>query len=259
MPKPKVWPSIPPDILRGLPKAVIRELDLSETLHAALIVTKRDHVYGSVIALGAVGSYFEAAKRQQHRIERARATLMSRAAARTRSLFDEVHFYLICWARIAKLTRFIAHSTKFRRTGLVLRRYHAELTERVDGRDHLEHFEERLPGGSKRHKLAVPGDLLNMAGQFFTYGGRKINVGPGSVRLLQAIVAEFRTALLFDSVENLAAVEPDRAVTLLRRAESRVHLARVMKQVERPFGSQSDEKPKTAEQRVAAGAVEPRR
>lgn len=220
-----------------MPKTVIRALDPSEALQAALIITKHDHVSGPVIALGAVESYLEAAKRQQRRIETAKAGLTRRTPTRTRSLFDEVHFYLICWARIAKLTRFIARSTRFRRTGLVLRRYHAELTERVDGRDHLEHFEERLPGGPRRRELAVPGDLLNMAGHFLTYGGRKIDVGPTSVLLLRVIVAEFRAALLRDSIETLATAEPNRAVALLRRAGSRVQLAHVLKQVEKRFGS----------------------
>ena len=210
---------------------MIRALDPSEALRAALAATRHGQVYGPVIALGAVESYFEAAKRQQRRIESARTKLLRQVAARPRPLFDEVHFYLIGWARIAKLARFIAHSTRFRRTGLVLRRYHAELTERVDGRDHLEHFEERLPGGPGRHELAVPSDLLNMAGQFMTFGGRRIDVGPKSAELLCAIVAEFRAALLFDSVEALAAADPNRALALLRRAASRVQMARVMKQV----------------------------
>ena len=178
----------------------------------------------------------------------------------SRSLFDEVHFYLICWARIAKLTRFIARCTRFRRTGLVLRRYHAELAERVNGRDHLEHFEERLPGEPKRHALAIPGNLLNMAGHFLTYGGRRIDVGPASAILLRAIVTEFRTALLFDSVEALAAADPNQALILLRRAGSRVHLARVAKEFERLFGSSTRGGAKRpAERRVSPDAEEPRR
>ncbi|MCZ6752518.1 MAG: hypothetical protein O7E51_11910 [Acidobacteria bacterium] len=239
---------------------MIRALDPSQALRAALILANHDQVSGPVIALGAVESYFEAARRQQRRIERAKVGLLRRAAARTRSLFDEVHFYLICWARIAKLTRFIAHSTRFRRTGLVLRRYHAELTERIDGRDHLEHFEERLPGGPRRHELAIPGDLLNMAGQFLTYGGRKIDVGPASVRLLRAIVAEFQAALLFDSLEAIAAAEPNRAVVLLQRAGSQVQLTRMVKQVEGLLGSHPDQKPKPpAKERASVGSDEPRR
>lgn len=187
----KIGPPSTPDVLLGVRKTLIRALDPSDALHATLSIINHKQVSGPVIALGAVASYFEAAKRQQRRIERAKAGPTKKVTARTRSLFDEVHFYLICWARIAKLTRFIARCTRFRRTGLVLRRYHAELTERVNGRDHLEHFEERLPGGPRRHDLAVPGDLLNMAGYFLTYGGRKIDVGPASVLLLRAIVTEF--------------------------------------------------------------------
>jgi hypothetical protein len=167
MPNTKIGPPRPPDILRGVPKSVLRALKASEALQGTLGVMK-DRSYGPYLAFDAVESYFEAAKRQQRRIEKAIARLKKLAPNRTRSLFDEVHFYLICWARIAKLTRYIASTTKFRRTGLVLRRYHAELTERVDGRDHLEHFEERLPGAAKHNKLAVLGDLLNMDGHFLT-------------------------------------------------------------------------------------------
>jgi hypothetical protein len=241
-------------------KTLIQTLNPSDVLHLTLSITKHNQLLGPVIALGAVDSYFEAAKRQQRRIGRAKAGLTRKATTRTRSLFDEVHFYLICWARIAKLTRFIAHSTRFRRTGLVLRRYHAELTERVDGRDHLEHFEERLPGGPSRHVLPVPGDLLNMAGHFLTYGGRKIDVGPASALLLRAIVTEFRSALLFDSVEALATVEPNQISTLLRRAGSRIHVARVAKQFEKLFGPNTRTGAKqAAEQRASSDADEPRR
>jgi hypothetical protein len=212
-------------------KTLINALDPSEVLDAALSITKHSQLSGSVIALGAVESYFKAAKRQQRRIEKAKAGLTRRATARTRSLFDEVHFYLICWARIAKLTQFIARSTRFRRTGLVLRRYQAELIDRVDGRDHLEHFEERLPGGPKRHELAIPGDLLNISGHFLTYGSRRLDVGPASAVLLRSIVNEFRTVLLFDSVEALAAAEPNQLLALFRGAGSRVYVARIAKAI----------------------------
>ena len=243
-----------------MPKTLIKALDPSDVLHVTLSITRHNQLFGPVIALGAVDSYFEAAKRQQLRIEKAKAGLARKATARTRSLFDEVHFYLICWARIAKLTRFIARSTRFRRTGLVLRRYHAELTERVDCRDHLEHFEERLPGGPRRHELAIPGDLLNMSGHFLTYGGRKLDVGPASALLLRAIVTEFHAALLFDSVEALAAAEPNQVLTLLRSAASRVHLGRVAKQFKKLVGSNTRGGAKqAAEQRASPDADEPRR
>ena len=259
LPNPKVQPPSPPDALHGVPAVVIRALESSDALRTALVATKHRQVAGLVIALGAVESYFEAARRQQRRIERARTGLLRSSAARTRTLFDEVHFYLICWARIAKLSRFIAHSTRFRQIGLVLRRYHAELTERVDGRDHLEHFEERFPGGPRRHELAVPGDLLNMTGQFLTYGGRRLDVGPKSVRLLRSILTEFRSALIFDSFEALAESQPNLAVALLRRARSRVQLARVMRRIGNVMAEPGSAIAPPAEPHLAADAAGPRR
>lgn len=230
MPGTKVTPPAPSDVLRRVPRTVVRALEASDSLRSAVAVLRPDGGLGPVIALGGLESYFQAARRQQHRIERAKATLLKSASTRTRPLFDEVHFYLICWARIAKLGRFIAQATRFRRPGRVLRRYHAALEERIDARDHLEHFEERLPGGSRRATLAIPGDLLNMNGDFLTYGGKRIDIGPRSLRLLKEIVTEFQTAVLYDSIEAVAAADPNRAAGLLRRAGATVQIARVMKQ-----------------------------
>lgn len=220
----------PPEILQGIPKAVVRALETADILHAAIAVLKPDGGFGVIIAFGGLESYCQAAKRQQHRIERAKATIPKRFSSRNRSLFDEVHFYLICWARIAKLSRFIAQTTRFRRFGRVLRHHSTSLSARVDARDHLEHFEERLPGHPRRMTLAIPSDLLNIHGDFLTYGGRRVDIGLASLRLLNAIVTEFRTAILYDSIEAIAVADRDRAATLLRQAASKVHLAGVMRQ-----------------------------
>jgi hypothetical protein len=235
MPKPKVGPPVSPQLLDKIPKVVIRALDPSEVLQRALSTTNHPTIYGPVIALGTLESYLDAAKRQQQRIERARSTM--RMSKKTRSsLFDDVHFYLICWTRIAKLARFIRDSTKFERIKLVLRCYRVALDERIGGRDHLEHFEERLPGGSRRHELRLPQDLLNMSGDFLTYGGRKLDIGPASVRLLTRIVGEFRTALLFDSVEVLAAANVNQLSLLVQRAASHVHIAQIAKKLNKRLG-----------------------
>jgi hypothetical protein len=221
----------PPEPLRGVPRAIVRALHPSDALRAALAVLKPDHGVGALLAFDGLQSYFDAAKRQQRRIERARAALLKRTVGRTRPLFDEVHFYLICWARIAKLGRFIAHETRFARASRVLRRYHGGLTERIRARDHLEHFEERLPGGRRHHLLAIPGDLLNLHGEFLSFGGQRVDIGPRSIRLLAAMVNEFRTAVLFDSIEALAAADLRRLDGLLRQAGSDVQIARVMRKV----------------------------
>ena len=226
----KVTAPASPKILQGVPKVVVRALDPTVALHAAIDLLRPDDGLGALIALGGLDSYFQAARRQQQRIERAKRSVLKGPPTRLRSLFDEVHFYLICWARIAKLGRFIAQGTRFRRTGRVLRRYHADLEARVDARNHIEHFEERLPGHPRRVKLAIPGDLLNMHRDFLTYGGKRIDIGPASLRQLRTIVTEFRAAVLYDSIEAIAVDDPNRAAGLLRRAASKVHLARMMKQ-----------------------------
>jgi hypothetical protein len=87
---------------------------------------------------------------------------------------------------------------------MVRRRYYPDLKARIDARDHLEHFEERLPGGKKHQKLADPRDLLNMVGTHMSYGGTRVDVGPESMTLLTSFVAEFSLALLYDAAEALA-------------------------------------------------------
>jgi len=227
MPSKKVGPPVAPVVLNGVPRTVVRSLDASDALLHALNAQKYGEPYGPVIALHTLGSYFEAARRQQRRIERAKASDWKANGPRRRarsSLFDDVHFYLICWSRIAKLGRFIGKETRWRRIGLVLRRYHSELEERRNGRDHLEHFEERLPGTSKHKKMKAPNDLFNMSNQHATFGGRSVDVGPESIRLLKAIVDEFRQALLFDAVESLAKTDTDRLSLLVRKAVSTVRV-----------------------------------
>ena len=70
---------------------------------------------------------------------------------------------------------------------MVSRKYQTDLKDRKDARDHLEHFEERLPGEKNQSTLGDPNDLLNMANQYLTYGGRRIDIGPDSIRLLKTI------------------------------------------------------------------------
>ena len=115
----------------------------------------------------------------------------------------------------------------------MLRAYHSELEARREARDHLEHFEDRLPGGRKQHKLAVSNDLLNMTNEFLTYGGQKLDVGPNSIRLLKEIVSQFQLAVLYDSLEALETIDKPRLVRLLNRAARDAHIARTTSQVKR--------------------------
>jgi len=222
----------PPPALANVPRAIIRAVDLTMLLMNTVPLLNPPTDIGPVIALGSVETYLDAARRQQQRIKRARTAFLKRLRSGRHqhdNLFNEVHFYLICWARIAKLGWFIRDKTRFKHVGLVLRRYHSELQKRIDCRDHLEHFEERLPGGGKQSKLLVPNDLLNMMNEHVTYGGRKVDVGPASMNLLQTIVAELRAATLFDAAEALASADVDRLVDLIRQAASKIQIARIIK------------------------------
>ena len=69
MPNPKVGPPVAPEFLSQVPKAVVRALDVSEVLLKALSsIMKHPSMYGPVIALYSIDSYFDAAKLQQRRI-----------------------------------------------------------------------------------------------------------------------------------------------------------------------------------------------
>ena len=245
MPSPKIGPPTPPPVLAKMSRAVVRALDVTDLLIAALGPLNPQSDLGPIIAFNSVEAYLDAAKRQQHRIERARAAILKGILSRRHvrgNLFNEVHFYLICWARIAKLGRFIADKTRFKRVGLVLRRYNAELKERIDCRDHLEHFEERLPGGAKQSKLLAPNDLLNMINEHVTYGGRKLDVGPASIRLLQTIVTELRAAVLFDATETLCTADTDHLSFLIQRAASNIQIAKVTRAVKKAWKHQDPQK-----------------
>jgi hypothetical protein len=236
MPSQKVGLPNPPAFLSQVPKAVVRSLDVHQIFSDTLNPRNNPEMYGPVIALSGIDSYLDAAKLQNRRIERAKVSIHksfsdAKGVRRGRNLFCDVHFYLISWARIAKLARFIAQTTRFSRTGLVLRRYAADLNARIDARDHLEHFEERLPGGKKQGKLAVPNDLLNMRNQFLTYGGHQLDIGPNSIRLLKTIRDEFFLAVLYDSLEELATSNQNRLSHLFRAAASKVQVARTTKKI----------------------------
>ena len=49
---------------------------------------------------------------------------------------------------------------------------------RIDARDHLEHFDERLLDGKNQSKLQNPKDLLNMENYYRTFAGRRTDISP---------------------------------------------------------------------------------
>ena len=234
----------PPSSLTNVPKSVLKALDPSEALRAALTAASNDPVMlGPEIALRQIQSYLDAAKRQQRRIERIKTSELKAVREGRRRCgedwFAVVHFYLICWTRIGKLADFIRDTLNrnaskwgvpiFQRIGLVLRRYKSDLKNRIDARDHFEHFEERLPGEKNHSRLEAPSDLGNMWNEFLTIGGRELDVGPNSIRLLKDIVADFQRAVLYDSLEALEGTDETSLIRLLNRAARDVNTARVTK------------------------------
>lgn len=227
----------PPAFLAGAPPAVLGKLDPGRALLSALNARNEPASLGCFIALGSIDSTLAAAKVQQRRIARAKKVIWKKPTVgrRSRTLFHDVHFYLICWARVAKLARFVARVTRFPQAQIVLRRYRTRLDQMSGFRDHLEHFEERLPGGSKQHVLKVPGDLFNMTGDSATIGGDSVDVGAVSLRLLVVIVKEFKAAVLFDALKTLASDDPTTVTRLIRGAAQDVGLARTIRQVQKEF------------------------
>lgn len=231
MPNPKVKPAQPPQFWNQVPESLWRRLRLEEVFQKALFAAGQPDPYGPLVALLSLESYVEAARRQNRRIKRAMVVPRRPGVKSRSSLFDDTHFYLISWSRIAKLAGFISARTRFHRIGLVLRRYRSDFQSRIDARDHLEHFEERLPGGLKATRLKTPNDLFNMSNQYMTYGGKRLDVGPDSLKLLLTAIREFRTALLYDSIQTIADADGPSLKHLLDRAAKEYHLARITKEL----------------------------
>lgn len=229
-----------------MPRTALRSLEPSMLLRDALAASTGRSAPGTIISLYSIDGALAAAKRQQRRIARGKRQIARGLLSLSRgTLFADVHFYVICWARIAKLSQFISRTTRFRRVGLVLRRYHPELDEMIQLRDHLEHFEERLPGGTKREQLQQPNDLFNMADDHATFGGHKFDVGPNSLKVLRAIVAELRTAVMFDSLERLDTADPQLLMHHLHQAQRSATTARLIRQTEADLCKRMSADPRT--------------
>lgn len=240
MPNVTIPPPVPPPFLIQLPKSLVRAIDATEVFSEALLCVNHTAIYGPIIAQSSIDSYFAAARRQQQRIERARRSVQRRLSNSRRvlsrtSLFHEIHFYLISWTRVAQLAEFIRDrvGSAYRRTGLVYRRfYYTDLRLRIDARDHLEHFEDRLPGGKEQSKLGIPSDLLNVSNEFLTFRGTRVDIGPASLKILKMFRDEFADAILFDSCEVLEG-DADRLARVLKRAASRLTVPRARRHAQR--------------------------
>jgi len=85
---------------------------------------------------------------------------------------------------------------------LVCRKHRKTLEWYSEGRDHLEHISERLPGRARTKHMSNPGDLGNIIDSTWTFGGERWDVGLESAEKLLGIVDEFGAA----AAEDLAAL-----------------------------------------------------
>ena len=72
-----------------------------------------------------------------------------------------------------------------------------------------------------------------MVNQYLTFGGRKLDIGTDSIRLLKTIHDEFLLAVIYDSLDELATTNRSRLSDLFNAAASKVHVARTTRKVKR--------------------------
>jgi len=114
----------------------------------------------------------------------------------------DMHFYLICWDSVGKMMRLVA------RCGLpdvreVCRRHEPMIERYRQARHHLEHFDERLPGGKKVNSMIMPGDLGNLSGGSYSFGGENWDMTPASLESLKRIVAEVESQLRSSAITSI--------------------------------------------------------
>lgn len=205
MPANSAFNLTPPPIIEQIPKSALRYLDASDVVRAQSLVNLKleciDLMFHHLQSLATVASL------QQRRIERAKRgpgpVRGRQLGMRLIQLFAETEFYLICWTRIQNIGRKLKEITQSARVNAVLSHFDHELNARRRMRNHLEHFEERLhePQRYLKHDLR---DLKNMAGEFLTIGGEKVDVGAQSRELLIEIVNAIKTAVLYDALDELS-------------------------------------------------------
>ncbi len=120
---PSIVPS-PPAFWTALPKAVQRRIAATDALHALSAGADGMRFIRTSIALDSLNSAHEAARIQQRRIARARATvgrLRPVPWPTFRQLFFKIHFYLICWNRVYQLADMVATASALPQPRLILK------------------------------------------------------------------------------------------------------------------------------------------
>jgi len=180
-----------------------KHLDASTLLHW----TVEDNVSAmrSSLAMSRIHNYLTGARSQMQRIwvelERVRGVGDDWSAA-LRQAFVDIHFYFVAWDAIGKMMHVVANSSGFDSARRVYKRHRKTIEAYRSARHHLEHFDERLPGGRKVGELSIPGDLANLSGSKYSFGGETWDIGPASLEKLTAIVEEFEREIREEGIER---------------------------------------------------------
>jgi hypothetical protein len=158
--------------------------------------------------------YVLAAKEQMGRFEAGLAEMERLKApehARTMNqAFADLHLYFVCWSHVRMMLALVSTRSGF---GIAVpQQDRAKLDRYKQARDHLEHFDERLPGGNPRprHLSTVPiydrvssGSLSrNGDARSWEFFGDSWDVSAGTVNELHSIAFDFETGILRAAIQT---------------------------------------------------------
>lgn len=162
----------------------------------------RDNCMRCVGAMYTINKYLFGARIQVQRIGRSLKTLQRSESrimeqgitgawhrAMTQCMLD-IHFYFTCWNTIQKMMELLKSISGFKSVGEVYKRHRWVLEHYGEARDHMEHYEERLPGGKRNRTLSNPSDLGNLSPSEYSLGGNKWNITATSLGQLEEIVSQ---------------------------------------------------------------------
>lgn len=101
------------------------------------------------------------------------------------TLFYDIHFYFICWDKVHNLFLRFCEVVGDAKLEKIKTRYASDFQKYSEARNNLEHIDERLLGKTRGKKPKFPGDLGNLAGDYYTFWGEKYYVGNKSIETLK--------------------------------------------------------------------------
>jgi len=121
--------------------------------------------------------------------------------------FVDLHFYLDCFAMVETMMEVLVKVTGWSRCATAFAKWKPFLENYAQARHHMQHIDERFPGGKHARPQDMPGEdstaiyvelLSAFPADRLTFGNDSWDVGPKSLELLDQAVAEFSQALAED-------------------------------------------------------------